>query len=88
MKMRWVLVAAVAIVGTSAVAQAEEQVIREPDKTVVLKKTKVDFTEVGVEGELVLPVACYVQSPPRKKFASMIQHRKSFGDELRDSAEQ
>jgi len=87
MELRWVLAAAVAIVGTSSAAQAEEQVVREPDREVVLKKTVVDFSAASVEGELAQPVGDYLYSQPKKSFASMIQHRKSFDAELRDSAE-
>jgi hypothetical protein len=87
MKMRWVLAAAVAIVGTSSVAAAEEQVIREAEKTVYKEKTEVVFSGVEVDGNIARPEIETVVVQPKSRFDSMLKHRKSFGDELRESVD-
>jgi len=68
-------------------AAAEEQVIREADKTIVKKKTVIDFTDVAVEGELIKPEGSYSVSKRKTTFKTLIRVRDSFSPELRKSVE-
>jgi hypothetical protein len=68
-------------------AWAGERVIREADKTVVRKKSVVDFSDVAVEGELVKPEGSYVLDRNRATFQSLIRVRSSFVPELQKSVD-
>jgi hypothetical protein len=73
--------------GLAFPASAEEEVIREPDRTIVKKRTVIDFSDVAVEGELVKPEGSYSVSKRKTTFKTLIQVRDNFAPELRRSAE-
>jgi hypothetical protein len=73
-----------ALAGT---AVAEERVVREADKTIVRKKTVIDFTDVAVEGELTKPEGSYSVSKRKTTFKTLIRVRDNFTPELRKSVE-
>jgi hypothetical protein len=78
---------ALLVVAFALPAGAEEQVIREADKTIVKKKTVIDFTDVAVEGELIKPEGSYSVSKRKTTFKTLIRVRDSFSPELRKSVE-
>ena len=75
------------ISGLALPASAEEEAIREPDRTIVKKRTVIDFSEVAVEGELVKPEGSYSVSKRKTTFRTLIRVRDNFAPELRRSAE-
>ena len=80
---RWMglgLVAAIA--SSSALAETRVRVVQEADRTVVRKKTVVDFTDVAVEGDLTRPEGSYVLQRTRSQFRSMVKIRDNFAPEL------
>ncbi len=85
-----VVVGAVALgVLAPAGAQAEEdKVIREEDKVVYDKKTRVDFNDGMIDGELTRPDVDVVRANRKAEFDSMIQKRKDFNKELRESIDE
>ena len=66
---------------------AQENVIREEDRTVVRKKTVIDFSDVNVEGELTKPEGSYVLSKKKTRFDSLIKVRDNFQPELQGSVD-
>ena len=68
-------------------AGAEEQVIHEADKTVVRKRTVIDFSDVAVEGELIKPEGSYSVAKRKTTFKTLIRVRDNFTPELRKSVE-
>jgi len=68
-------------------AVADDRVIREADKTIVKKKTVIDFTDVAVEGELTKPEGSYSVSKRKTTFKTLIRVRDNFNPELRKSVE-
>ena len=68
-------------------ALAEEKIIYEPDKTIVRKKTVVDFTDVAVEGELTKPEGSYVLDRNKMRFQSLVKIRDNFVPELQKSVD-
>ena len=85
---RLALLSLVVVLGTASAAAAEEQVIREADKTVYKEKTVVDFNGAEVEGETIRPDSELVVTKKKSDFANMIQHRKSFAGEMRKSTDE
>ena len=80
--------AASALLGlVSASAPAEEKVIQEPDKTIVRKKTVIDFSDVAVEGELTKPEGSYVLDRNKTRFRSLVKVRDNFVPELQKSVD-
>jgi hypothetical protein len=71
----------------AAPALAEDRVIREADKTIVKKKTVIDFSDVAVEGELTKPEGSYSVSKRKTTFKALIRVRDNFTPELRKSVE-
>jgi hypothetical protein len=71
--------------GTSA--RADEKVVKEPDRTVVKKRTVIDFSEVAVEGELSRPEGSYSVSRRKTTFKTLVKVRESLAPELQKSAE-
>lgn len=71
-------------VGSMAHAQTE---IREPDKVVFERITKLEFGDVELVGELQSPGDSYVFVAPRASFASMIPVRTNFLRELGESTD-
>jgi hypothetical protein len=68
-------------------ALAEEKVIHEADRTVVRKKSVVDFSDVAVEGALAKPEGSYVLDRNHASFQSLIRVRNSFAPELQKSVD-
>ena len=68
-------------------ALAEEKIIYEQDKTIVRKKTAVDFTDVAVEGELTKPEGSYVLDRNKTRFQSLVKIRDNFVPELQKSVD-
>jgi len=83
---RWSL-AALSLVFAAPAALAEEKVIHEADKTIVRKKTMIDFTDVAVEGDLTKPEGSYVLDRNKTRFQSLVKIRDNFVPELQKSAD-
>jgi hypothetical protein len=81
---RWLAVGVV-LLAVASPALAEEKIIYEPDKTIVRKKTVVDFTDVAVEGELTKPEGSYVLDRNKTRFQSLVKIRDNFVPELQKS---
>ncbi|NOK05879.1 MULTISPECIES: hypothetical protein [Myxococcus] len=89
------LVSAVMVLGLWAapsVAVSQEsrdtvKVVQEEDRTVVRKKTVIDFTDVAVEGELTKPEGSYVLHRKKTDFQSLIKVRDNFDPELQKSVD-
>ena len=69
------------------VAQAQDKVIQEADKTVFKKKTVIDFNDVTLEGDLTKPEGSYILNRKKTRFGSLIKLRDNFNDELRKSSD-
>ena len=86
--MRRLFLAAGPLLGLAASpALAAEKIIQEPDKTIVRKKTVVDFTDVAVEGELSKPEGSYVIDRNKTRFQSLVKVRDNFVPELQKSVD-
>ena len=83
---RWSL-AALGLVWAAPAALAEEKVIHEADKTIVRKKTVIDFTDVAVEGDLTKPEGSYVLDRNKTRFQSLVKIRDNFVPEMQKSAD-
>ena len=81
---RWWMVA---LLGLAAAAHAEDQVVREPDRTVVRKETRVGVADQTVEGNIVRPEGNYILDRNRNRFESLVRLRPSFERELRASTD-
>ena len=77
----------VSMIAASAFAQGKVNVIQEADKTVVRKKTVIDFTDVAVEGDLTKPEGSYAISKKKTSFKSLIKVRDNFVPELQKSVD-
>jgi len=75
------------LVFAAPAALAEEKVIHEADKTIVRKKTMIDFTDVAVEGDLTKPEGSYVLDRNKTRFQSLVKIRDNFVPELQKSAD-
>jgi len=75
------------LVFAAPAALAEEKVIHEADKTIVRKKTMIDFTDVAVEGDLTKPEGSYVLDRNKMRFQSLVKIRDNFVPELQKSAD-
>jgi hypothetical protein len=73
--------------GAPAWAQGKVTVVQEADKTVVRKKTVIDFTDVAVEGDLTKPEGSYTVSKKKTSFKSLIKVRDNFVPELQKSVD-
>lgn len=74
---------ALALLALSAgVAYAQDNVIREADKTVFKAKTVVDFSDVTIEGELTKPEGSYIASRKNTNFNTLIRLRENFIPEM------
>ena len=76
-----------ALLGLAATAQAEDRVVREADRTVVRKETRVDFADQTVEGTIVRPEGNYILDRNRSRFESLVRLRPNFERELRASTD-
>lgn len=87
MSGRWLVAVAVVGVGVAGVASAQVRVIHEKDRTVIRKKTVIDFNDVAVEGELTKPEGSYVLNRSKSSFQSLVKLRDNFAPELRKSVD-
>ena len=76
-----------ALLGLTATAQAEDRVIRESDRTVVRKETRVDFADQTLEGNIVRPEGNYILDRNRNRFETLVRLRTNFERELRASTD-
>lgn len=91
------MVAVAAVWGAPGVVLAQEappkagetrvKTIQEADRTVVRKKTVVDFTDTAIEGELTKPEGAYVLHRKKTDFQSLIRVRDNFAPELQKSVD-
>lgn len=56
----------------------DEEVIREGDREVVRKQTRLDFNDARIDGELTGPEGGYVPGSGRIRFRSLIELRQDF----------
>lgn len=71
-----------------ALAWAEDgEVIQEADREVVRSRTRMDFNDAQIDGDLVGPEGSYVPGSGRVRFKSLIELREDFHEELRTSAD-
>jgi len=77
----------VALLGLAATAHAEDRVVREADRTVVRKETRVDFADQTVEGSIVRPEGNYILDRNKNRFESLVRLRPNFERELRASTD-
>ena len=82
---RWWLGALLGVAATTA--QAQDRVVREADRTVVRKETRVDFADQTVEGNIVRPEGNYILDRNRSRFESLVRLRTGFERELRASTD-
>jgi hypothetical protein len=82
---RWWTVALLGLAATAA--RAEDRVVREADRTVVRKETRVDFADQTVEGSIVRPEGNYILDRNRNRFESLVRLRPNFERELRASTD-
>jgi hypothetical protein len=68
-----------------SVPSAKDSAIGQP-KIIYKKRTKVDFNDAIVEGQVNNPEGVYIVTPPEKQFGSLLKLRPNFHRELiRDS---
>ena len=82
---RWWMGALLGLVTTAA--HAEDRVVREPDRTVIRRETRVDFADQTLEGNIVRPEGNYILDRNRTQFESLVRLRTSFTRELRTSTD-
>lgn len=87
------LVVGAVVLGVTApgVARAEEpddKVVKEADKVVYEKKTRVDFNDGQIDGDLTRPEMDVVRAQRKSQFDSMIKKRKDFNKELQESIDE
>lgn len=82
---RWWMGALLGVLATAA--HAQDRVVRESDRTVVRKETRVDFADQTVEGNIVRPEGNYILDRNRNRFESLVRLRTSFERELRASTD-
>ena len=82
---RWWMGALLGLVATAA--HAEDRVVREADRTVIRKETRVDFADQTLEGNIVRPEGNYILDRNRTQFESLVRLRTSFERELRTSTD-
>ena len=85
--MTRLFIAVLTMAALPVLAQGKVNVIQEADKTVVRKKTVIDFTDVAVEGELTKPEGTYSISKKKTSFKSLIKVRDNFVPELQKSVD-
>ena len=67
--------------------EASAKTVKSGTKVVFKKRTKLDFTDMDIEGELKDPAEFYFKHRPEEKFDSLVKRRKEFHrDMLRDVA--
>lgn len=71
----------------SGVSYAQDDVVREADKTSFKKKTIIDFSDVTIQGELTKPEGSYLLNRKKTKFRSLLKVRLDFLPELLNSTD-
>ncbi len=79
------IVALALMAGGSAFAQ--DDVVREADKTEYKNKTVIDFSDVTIQGELTKPEGSYLLNRKKTKFKTMLKLRANFLPELFNSTD-
>jgi len=69
-------------------AEETDKVVREADKIVYEKKTRVDFNDGNIDGDLTRPEMDVVRTNRKSKFDSMIRKRTDFNQELQESLDE
>ena len=82
---RWWMGILFGLAGTAA--HAEDRVVRESDRTVVRKETRIDFADQTLEGNIVRPEGNYILDRNRNRFESLVRLRTTFERELRASTD-
>ena len=82
---RWWMAALLGLGATTA--HAEDRVVRESDRTVVRKETRIEFADQTLEGNIVRPEGNYILDRNRTRFESLVRLRSSFERELRASTD-
>ena len=82
---RWSM-AALLVLG-AATARAEEKVVREADRTVIRRATRIDVADQTLEGNIVRPEGNYILERNQSRFESLVRLRSSFERELRASTD-
>lgn len=85
MRRGWILLALLGWVGPTL---AEDKVIREADRTVVRKETRIDFADETLEGNIQRPEGNYILDRTRSRFESLVRLRTDFTRELRASTDE
>jgi hypothetical protein len=85
MRRGWILLA---LIGWMSPALAEDRVVREADRTVVRKETRLDFADETVEGTIQRPEGNYILDRNRTRFESLVRLRTDFSRELRASTDE
>lgn len=78
-------VAAGALLASPALAQ--DDVIRQQDRTVYKKKTVIDFNDLTITGELTKPQGSYLLNRKKSRFRSLLKYRGNFLPELFNSTD-
>ncbi len=81
------LIALSMMLGLSGAALAQDEVIREADKTSFKKKTVIDFSDVTIQGELTKPEGSYLLNRKKTKFTTLLKIRANFLPELFNSTD-
>jgi hypothetical protein len=87
MKKLVTLMTLTAMLGLSGVAMAQNEVVREADKTSFKKKTVIDFSDVTIQGELTKPEGSYLLNRKKTKFRTLLRIRANFLPELFNSTD-
>ncbi len=87
MKKLVTLMTLTAMLGLSGVAMAQDEVVREADKTSFKKKTVIDFSDVTIQGELTKPEGSYLLNRKKTKFRTLLRIRANFLPELFNSTD-
>ena len=66
----------------SPVSFSADDFIIQEDKTVYKKKTKIDFSDINIEGELKKPEGSYICIRKFIKFQNFIKIRNNFRDKI------
>lgn len=76
---------ALALAEAAGASRGDEEVRREADREVIEKRTRLDFSDAWIDGDLVRPEEGYVPGSGRIRFDNLIQLRKDFVQELETS---
>jgi hypothetical protein len=77
----------IALLLCSTPAYAQTQVVQEPDRVVVKKKTIIEFGSGVIDGTFAQPEGSYTLVAPRPGFPNLIKLRKDFLPELERSTD-